>query len=250
MILHQPFSLRKLERKIEAIAREAILSHYPLDWKEDSITHQIVREFRKAFSDITLHSESQTFQLAWEAYKLSGNREMKHGDIGLLFRRNIKSGKLIEGAGFLEAKIRSRDSSNFPHAGAEQSSRITQNSPFTQLALYDYRPAAISEEGGPFFDDLCHVTHVPVIPLPLANAIDCYDDGMYDHSTPLSHQFTRRYFQLRDLDFSASAINAVKGYPSELGGTNVVMVVRMSPIGQPLPEAVRPNPDLYSPLQE
>lgn len=70
------------------------------------------------------------------------------------------------------------------------------------------------------------VTHGPTVPLELAAAVNQFDDGLYRFAHSFSHQMTRRFFQLHDVDFSEDAVKAVKGFPSDLGATNYVMVVR------------------------
>jgi len=85
-----------------------------------------------------------------------------------------------------------------------------------------------------------------VLPLQLAAAVNQYDDTLYRFAFSLSHQLTRRYFHLHDLDFTETAINAIKGFASELGSPNIIMVVRAAPRGQELPEDFRPNENQFS----
>ena len=88
------------------------------------------------------------------------------------------------------------------------------------------------------------VTHGPVLPLQLAAAVNHYDDTLYRFCHSLSHQFSRRYFHMHDLDFSDAAIKTVQSFPGELGGYNILMVVRTAPQGQELPEPFSPNDNL------
>lgn len=103
----------------------------------------------------------------------------------------------------------------------------------------------------PFYHRLVghsRVTHGPVLPLTLAATINQYDDTLYRFCHAVSHQFTRRYFHMHDLDFRDSAIQAIKSYPSKVGSPNVVMVLRLGPIGQELPESVS-LPETYQALE-
>jgi hypothetical protein len=88
-----------------------------------------------------------------------------------------------------------------------------------------------------------------VLPLQLAATINQYDDTLYRFAHAFSHQFVWRYLQLHDLDFSETAVSAVKGFPGELGAPNHVMVIRAAPIGQELPEGFAPNANLYGTLE-
>jgi len=251
--------IAEMEGIIEYELAEAVQRHYPLDWKEDSITHDIMIRFRNHFRQVTLQGVRYPLQLEWEVYKFHGHRESSYGDIGVLIRYRLPSGSDIEAAGFLEAKVRGRESTKFHQVRHEQVSRILARSRHTRLLLYDYN--AVPVLGGDLgFDpdwEFHHhpfhrrrlgqvpVTHGPCLPLELAAAVNQFDDGLYRFAHSLSHQFARRFFQLHDVDFSEAAVQAVKGFPSDLGAPNFVMIVRAAVLGQELPEAFTPNDNVY-----
>ena len=58
---------------------------------------------------------------------------------------------------------------------------------------------------------------------------------------------------MRDLDFSNSAVKAVKGFPSEIGSPNYVMVIRVMPqnLGKPDGENTEGliNSNIYSRIE-
>lgn len=235
-------SLSYLEYRIEEIVRKTVAGSFPLDWKEDPITHQILKEFRSSFHSLSISDGRIPTNINWEVYKLHGKRETAHGDIGLLFQFHLPQGGFIEGAGFIEAKLRGRDTSKFLQVRHEQVTRILARSPHSMLMLYDYNPVAVVDNATTFDDDFEYhmhkrhgfrsrssVTHAPVLPLSVASAINHYDDSLYQFCNSLSSQIARRYFQMRDLDFSNSAVKAVKGFPSEIGSPNYVMVIRVMP---------------------
>jgi hypothetical protein len=256
--------LLQFEYMIERELRDVVVGHFPLDWKEDVLTHELVRRFRRRFKHIQLEGLRFPLQVEWEIYKLHGPRETEHGDIGVLVLYRLPTGAVLEGAGFLEAKVRARDSTKFLQVREEQITRMLARSPQTRLLLYDYRPVAVLDQ--PFGHDLdwefflphqarwpslgrSRVTHGAVVPLELAAAVNQYDETLYQLSYSLSHQFSRRYFNLHDLDFSHAAVCAVKGFPGTLGGSNYIMVIRASIVGQELPEGIRPNDNLYGPFE-
>ena len=142
---------------------------------------------------------------------------------------------------------------------------LLSRSPQTQLLLYDYNAVTVLDDQSTSIDDhemhmmmryghrrspYAHVTHGPILPLQLAAAVNQYDDTLYRFCHSLSHQFTRRYFHLHDLDYSESAIKAVKGFPSELGSPNYILVMRAAPLGHELPEPHRPPENTYGSLNE
>jgi hypothetical protein len=252
-----------MEYIIERELRETVQKHFPLDWKEDLLTHDLAIRFRKRFHRMTLHGTRFPIQVEWEIYKLHGKRETSYGDIGLLFRYELPAGGLIEGAGFIEAKLRARDSTRFRQVRTEQVARILARSPHTLLLLYDYNAVSVLDSSfvlEPDYKFFIHrwshpimtharVTHGPVLPLQLAAAVNQYDDTLYRLCHSLSHQFSRRYFHLHDLDFSQQAIQAVKGFPANIGSPNILMIIRAAPEGRELPEPFRPRDDLYGGIE-
>lgn len=255
--------ITELEAIVEAQLGESVRLHHPYDWKEDAVTHNLLINLRKHVKEVTLHGARYPTDLEWEVYKLHGRRESAHGDIGLLVRYRVPEGGILEGAGFLEAKLRGRDSTRFLQVRHEQVTRILERSPQTQLLLYDYNPVATLPDPlesdtewlfGPFrrlrpMPPRYAFSHGPVLPLRLAAAVNRYDDTLYRFAHSFSNQLCRRYFQLHDLDFSDAAVAAVKGFPGDLGSPNYVMIIRIAPQGQDLPEEYRPNDNIYGSME-
>lgn len=253
--------ITELEYLVEDAARQAVQRHFPLDWKEDPITHDLLIRLRSSLRQVTIHDARTPVELECEIYKLHGRREQTYGDIGMLVRYTMPAGGLIEGAGFLEAKVRGRDTTKFLQVRHEQVTRLLARSPQTRLLLYDYNAVSVIEPGeidamADFFPHPFRhrrsrgaVSHAPVLPLQLAATINQYDDTLYRYAHAISHQFVWRYLQLHDLDFSEAAVQAVKGFPGELGAPNYVLVIRGAPIGQHVPEPITPNENLYGVLE-
>ena len=255
--MHMIEFLYILEREIATIVRK----NFPLDWKEDVISHSIAKCMRNQFRKTTLRGIRIPLDIEWESYKLHGPRESDHVDIGVLISYRLPSGKVLEGAGFIEAKLRARNSTKFTQVRPKQVNRILKRSPMTRLLLYDYNPVVVLDN----LDDEYYfrrlyghssshtsvTTHTPVLPLNLAAAINQYDDELYRYCYSLAHQFVYRYFHLHDLDFSKVAIDAVKGFPGTLGSPNIVMVVRVATEGQELPgvENSKLNSNTYTVLE-
>lgn len=159
----------------------------------------------------------------------------------------------------LRENARGRDTTKFLQVRHAQVSRILAQSPRTGLLLYDYNPVIVLDDGDSVGDhwDLGpgsfrsrgptagRSSHALTLPLSLAAATSQFDDTLYRFCYSFSHQICRRYLSLHDLDFSESAITAVKEFPAELGGTNHLLVIRAASIGQELPEECRPTENLY-----
>ena len=60
----------EFEYRIELELRSAIQKCFPLDWKEDLITHQLAIGFRRSFRRITLSGTSHPLDIEWEIYAL------------------------------------------------------------------------------------------------------------------------------------------------------------------------------------
>lgn len=250
------------ECRIEEELREVVTRHFPLDWKEDAITHDFLIRLRKDHRQTSVFGNRWRIQVEWEIYKLHGPTESNYGDIGVLVRYKMPTEETIEGAGFLEAKLRGRDTTKFHQIRHSQITRLLSRSPQTRLLLYDYNPVTVLDESDfSEFDSewLFHrmrrretyarVTHGPVLPLQLAATVNHYDDTLYRFCHCFSHQLCRRYLHLHDLDFSERAIRAVKGFPDKVGSPNVVMVIRVAPEGRELPEPFFPNDNVYGVIE-
>lgn len=249
-----------LEDRLEEELKSLIIESFPLSWREDVVSYNLAKRLQTNFSEIQLDGAQYPVTINWEVYKLSGTPEVNHGDFGILVRYRLLEGTVIEGAGFLEAKLRDRKSSEFKQVREEQCRRQLERSPQTRLLLYDYRPAVVLD----YPPDASHwsrfpawfyrrdsrglVSHGPNLPLQLAMAIGQFDDSLYRFCYSFPQQFTRRYFNLLDLDFSEKAIQAVKGFPGSLGSPNIVMVIRIAE-GAARSEEFQPNDNLYQRLE-
>ncbi len=87
------------------------------------------------------------------------------------------------------------------------------------------------------------------MPLALAAALNQYDDSLYSYCHSFAYQVCRRYFTLYDLEFTAPAIDAVKGFPGDIGAPRYIMVLRLTPEGQESPEEFRPNENFYGTVE-
>lgn len=140
----------------------------------------------------------------------------------------------------------------FKQIKTKQSNRILDRSPQTQMLLYDYTPVAVLDfhpESLPWGwfpfglerDSTSVVSYGPVLPFALAIAIGKFDSSLYRFCHSFAQQFTRRYFNLLDLDFRANSISAVKGFPGRFDSPNIVINLRIGPSADNLPETAAIN---------
>src|SRR5678816_4591409 len=103
--------LLNFENLLEEEFKSLIIENFPLRWKEDVISHDLAKRLQTNFSQTELEGAQYPVTINWEVYKLFGQPEVDHGDLGILVRYKLLGGALVEGAGFLEAKLRDRKSS-------------------------------------------------------------------------------------------------------------------------------------------
>jgi len=251
----------EFENWIERTASQIIGENYPLTWKEDQITIELVKRIQSDLKEVELVGMRDLIRIEWEAYKLSGKPETAHGDIGVLIQYTLPTGNLLEGAGFLEAKVRSKDSSKFKEIKPAQLTTILSQSPYSKLLLYDYEKFPTLDSLGfttysnahPWYLNdapaLARTSNVGVVPMNVAKRYTSRDTILYRFAFSLSHQLTSRYFQMQDLDFSDTAINAVKGFPGTQGGPRVVLVIKICPPGKEFSKESGPHHETYQRIE-
>ncbi|MBL7836852.1 MAG: hypothetical protein JNM67_05010 [Bacteroidetes bacterium] len=233
--------------QVEQIIQQQTRRLFPADWDEDTLTRNILIEFRLNFASTTINDHRQQYNLSINPFKLRGrNTETKYGDIAILVKIIFPDGDILEGVGFLEAKKRYRNTNRFDAFSVRQLNRIYRQSPHTRLLLYDYSP--ITEFAPVYYDyDNYYHRHFPLLALPTtysvatqlneALALNRRDIGLYKVGLPLSYQLAFRYFYGFDLDFREDVINAIKGYAKDtLGLPNYTVFVTISPIDKPTNE--------------
>lgn len=123
---------------IETSIKKICISSYPLEWDEDHISYQLMKELRNLFSNRTIQFQNWSKIVEWKSYKNKGTNEHKCGDISLLVNVQFSSGEILKGVAFLEAK-RSYESSNFEAIKQEQLERIRDNVPYSQVLFYNHK---------------------------------------------------------------------------------------------------------------
>lgn len=213
----------KLLYVLELILREHIRDHFPVDWDEDTITRNILKELRTGLKSIKVNGLQSSMKIKWSLFKLTGKPETKFGDIALLVNITHQDGDRIEGVAFLEAKKRDIDSIKFGAMDIPQLSRISGNAPHSMVLLYDYDDitqfanvySRLSIFGDWFKWKPC--THSVVVPTKIILETQKKDTTLYKFSVPFSSQLFFRYFHGFDLEFEREAINIAKGYSPSKG---------------------------------
>jgi hypothetical protein len=251
---------------VELLIKEQTIRLFPADWDEDTLTRNILIEFRKRFSNKVIRDYKEDFKLSINTFKLSGKvMETNYGDIAFIVKRVYKDGDQLEGVGFLEAKRRYKKNNIFTAYKTPQLEKINTNSPQSRLLLYDYSP--ITEFAPVFYEptyyDYNHyqyhhnilkslpTTYAVTTPINVALALNKKDTTLYKISLPFSYQIAFRYFYSLDLDFNKDILSLVKGYPNEkLGLPTYTVFITVSPANHSS-DAIQLdfNNELYQPLE-
>ncbi|WBA13782.1 hypothetical protein [Salinivibrio proteolyticus] len=239
----------KFISKLEETISRSILSFFPSEWEEDTISLILLKKIREAFTNYhVFYGRYEPEGVFWSAYKYKGKIEYKHGDIGVLVKIVYRDGSHIEGVGFLEAKKRYPRKLTFDSFSIPQLRRINKLSPYTNVLLYDYEditgfiansaiPLGILEEKNVSQGlAIKAVTNALVVQAGTVLSDGAKDLTLYKFGIPLSHQIGLRYIQGLDLDFRKEVVDSVKGFNEKRGVCNYVLQITVSHIGDDIPE--------------
>lgn len=220
--------MRRTVFEVENSIRQICNSSFPLEWYEDHISFQLMKELRTRFSNRTINFQSWSKIVDWKSYKNKGTNEQKFGDISLLVNVQFSSGETLKGVAFLEAK-RTYQSSNFEAIKQEQLERIKENAPYSQVLLYNHREQELQLK---FPDESKWRSHFWVSPLNTAIELN-KQVGISDNwkllrtSFPFSSFLTSRIFWGFDLDFREEIYDDLESGFNKLLEANYLGVVNV-----------------------
>jgi hypothetical protein len=91
----------------------------------------------------------QELNIEWDAFKLIGDIESHFGDIAIIVRTSLGSGKILEGVGFIEAKRISPATKEFDGITRwEQLELMLHNAPHHCTLLFDVGRVPVQANGG------------------------------------------------------------------------------------------------------
>lgn len=220
--------MRRTVLEIENSIKEICTSSFPMEWDEDHISYQLMKELRNHFSNRTIQFQNWSKIVDWKSYKNKGANEQKFGDISLLVNVQFSSGEILKGVAFLEAK-RSYTSSNFEAIKQEQLLRIKNNAPYAQVLLYNHREQELQLK---FPDEQTWKSHFWVSPINTAQELNkqvSTNDNwkLLRTSFPFSSFLTSRIFWGFDLDFRKEIYNDIESGINKLLEANYLGVVNV-----------------------
>lgn len=244
---------------VEDAISAPIASCVPRDWNEDYITRRWLQNVTAAVGAVEVTGAGAGFAVKWDAYKVTtkatGAGEENFGDVAVLVRLTLPSGRATEGVGFLEAKRIYSETDRYDSIKWDQLKRHLDHTTPHRVLLYDVKhiheaPATLPAQaycsdcnGHPYTD-------VRAAALPTAHVLAQHvrTRQLHESSVPLGYQLCCRYLRGLDLDPTVKLVAAVKrGVP---GGVAYLLVVDVAegPDRQPDTRALGVDLDAHSPI--
>jgi hypothetical protein len=258
-----PATTSSFRSEVEAIVNRTVKNNHPEDWDEDFITRELLREMRKQFGEVRLTGLREELRINWQTWKLAGDDEHRYGDVAMLVTIADRTGDLLSGAAFLEAKKRSNRRDRFGALKLDQLDRIYESAPHAMVLLYDYKPisefvlnrgldsglwaALLGGHAAP--DAGVQLTHAVVVPMSHVRAIQRKDVSLYRYSVPLSYQLLHRYLQGLDLEFHDEAISIAKGQRRDAAPKYLLHIYVGRDTDPPISGENAPPNDFYLPIE-
>lgn len=242
------YKLMRLLFNVEKAIQNTLTSSYTRNWDEDFISRTWLAHLRDNWSNISAVVPPQLPNVAWDAYKMTGANETKHGDIAFLVKVTFPNKQSVTGVAFLEAKRIYPKSQKYDALDWTQLKRQFANSTYHHLLLYDFQlqPILHSASGWGCWDEFPGQTSSIAVPTQHALTYGVKDRKLSSIGYRLSEQIVLRYFQGLDLDFTQSLVQKIReGVDGGVKYLAVAHVVLGENGDKELPqlEDVRPRPD-------
>jgi hypothetical protein len=225
----EKLSYWRLIGEIEKLVKECVPGSHPKNWEERHITESLLRGLCNGLNDLPVSGFRQDFIVQWEAFRGKSGDSAQNGDIALLVRIANRDGGVLEGAAFMDAKIKTDRKRTFEEFRLPDFKRILRNSPSAQVLLYDYEDiTSYTSNRSVMFPPLEYspwrggvpitpCTYAVLAPAGLVVQRHINDTDLYKFSLPLSYQLIYRYCHGFDLDFSEQSLAAARGFPTRKG---------------------------------
>ena len=250
---------------IEKIVTERVYRNFPIDWDEDFVTRDLLRDLRR-IRKTALHFEMEQWyslpfcwpiwnrlaktilNIEWSAYKQTGTPERLFGDIAVLVFTQYPDGDRVEGVGFLEAKKRNPKNAKFDAIRVNQLRRIVKHAPRASMLLYDYEPVHYCHPWRPW--KCLPQTFAAAVPMDLALVTKKRDASLYKFSKPFSAQLLL-YLLGFELERTQRALAIAKGHEDRFGAPRYLLVLRVGVNSDVPPEdLIAYSRDRFTPIEE
>ena len=250
--------------EIEKLVKESIPGSHPKSWEVHALTQRLLLGLQSNLqgapitgfrSDFTVECTALRRRPAEEAGAANG------AAIAVVTRIANRDGTLLEGASFLEARIKSDRKRTFEAFTQPQLRKSLRGSPSTHLLLLDYEDiTAYSSNRSVAFPAMEYspwrgglpvtpCTYAVVSPLNVVLAQHLNDTSLYRFSLPLSFQLVYRYWHGFDLDPSEQALQAARGFTSHREPCSYLLAMTVVEDGAEPPGALELERSAWRPLE-
>ncbi|HUI70107.1 MAG TPA: hypothetical protein VL354_06270 [Spirochaetia bacterium] len=223
----EKMSFWRLIGEIERIVKARVPASHPGSWAEDSVIAGLVTSLASELNDTEVSGFRQGYTIRLSAFQHKGRREAPGSDISLLVHIARKDGATLDGAAFIEAKLKQDRKRTFESFRLPELKKLFRSSPFSHVLFLDYEditsyssnrsvqfpPMEYNPWRGGIPTTPC--TYAALVPTNIVISQHLNDTSIYGFSVPLSYQLVYRYLHGLDLDLSEQALLAARGQPTK-----------------------------------
>lgn len=213
-------TLHSLMREVEKITSNTIERGYQNDFVEDTISENLIANLKDLLKTVEIKDSLLQTKFLCEAYKIRKPVEELFGDIAVMVKIHYPDKSILQGVGFLEAKLKSKSTKKFEAFKICQIHRIFGSVPKIFLLAYDNNCIKCCSEDIDVtvrFDcRACYPVPEHIYAAVVPGDIVIKDGGLttdsYKNAVPFSYQFCYRYLQGFDLQINQSVYETIDNY--------------------------------------
>lgn len=235
-------SMKEFSRDVEQAISETLGSATKNEWDENHLTLEWLKKVRTAMHGTAVEWRGERRQISSRLFKLKGPLEKHHGDVAFLVKILFQDQEVLEGVGFLEAKIRHWSTDRFPALKTRQLETQYSRTKNARVVLYDRAPSPFGAgcvdhawfgrwDSENVWPDLRPVTNALVVPMALLLfGTSRRNRTVYRFAAPLSCHIAHRLILGLDLELAPELIESTRKAADrgEAATTIMSLVVRVS----------------------
>jgi len=258
----EKLSYWRLIGEVERIVKARVPGSHPAEWEERPVTAGLLARLASELDDTEVSGFRQGCTIRVAAFQQKGRKAPALADISLLVHVAHKDGAVVDGAAFIECKLKQDRKRTFDEFRLPELKKLYRASPFSQVLFLDYEDiTAYSSNRSVQFPPMEYntwrggipmtpCTYAALIPSNVVVAQHLNDTSIYGFSVPLSFQLVYRYFHGFDLDLSEQALLAARGQPTKKGSSEFLLALSVFEEGVEAREPEDINRKVWGPIEE
>jgi hypothetical protein len=257
----EKLSYWRLIGEVERIVKARVPGSHPAEWEEGPVTAGLLKSLASELDDTDVSGFRQGFTIRVAAFQQKGRKESANADISLLVHVAHRDGAVVDGAAFIECKLKQDRKRTFEAFRLPELKKLYRASPFSQVLFLDYEDiTSYSSNRSVQFPPLEYgawrggipmtpCTYAALIPTNVVVAQHVNDTSIYGFSSPLSSQLVYRYFHGFDLDLSEQSVLAARGQPTKKGVSAYLLAFSIFEEGCEAQEQTEINRKVWGPIE-